>query len=78
MKKHGNFGLIIQGVYRIKLPENLEKSRMGYNYEEIFQFESEREKKRQEILASYRFRFTKDTVLILNILKPNVSFDPRT
>jgi hypothetical protein len=82
IKPNSDLGLIIQRVYRIKLPENpeksYEKSRMGYNYEEIFQFESEREKKRQEILASYRFRFTKDTVLILNILKPNVSFDPRT
>jgi len=79
---NSDLGLITQKAYNINLPKKLEnayeRSKKNYNYEEIFQYESDREKKRQEMLTAYRFRFTNDTVLILDILKPNVSFDPRT
>jgi hypothetical protein len=79
---NSDLGLIMRCVCKIELPENLDKSykksRNKYDYEGLYQYESDREKKRQEKLVAYRIRFTKDTTLILDIPKPNVSFDPRT
>jgi len=82
LKLNSNLGLIAQNLYNIQLPRNLkksyEKSKNKYTYPEILQFETSREKQRQEMLTAYRFKFTKDTVLIMDIPKPNVVFDPRT
>jgi hypothetical protein len=77
-----DLGSIIQDSYRIVLPSDLEKAfdkvKDSYNYEEIYLFEAEREKRRQEVLTAYRHKFTQDTILVLEIPKPNVAFDPRT
>jgi hypothetical protein len=77
-----DLGVRVQHSYNITIPEDLakayKKSRNLYNYDDIFRVESEREEKRQEVLTVYRNRFTRDTVLILDIPKPNVVFDPRT
>jgi hypothetical protein len=75
-----DLGLMVRTGYNIELPVNLksafEKSRSGYDYDNIFKFERNREDKRQEMLDVYRFRFTRDTVLTLYIANPNIVFNP--
>jgi hypothetical protein len=77
-----DLGEKVRQSYHITIPADTEKaykeSRDRYNYDEIFRFESEREAKRQEVLTAYRHRFTQDTILVLDIPRPNVAFDPRT
>jgi hypothetical protein len=77
-----DLGSLLQVSFKIKMPEDLkrayDRAKNRYDYEDICLFEADREKKRQEILAAYRHRFTQDTVLVLDIPKPNVAFDPRT
>ncbi len=77
-----DLGVRVQHSYNITIPEDLarayKKSRNRYNYDDIFRDESKREEKRQEVLTVYRNRFTRDTILVLDIPRPNVVFDPRT
>ncbi len=78
----GDLGAIMQESFGVVLPENLEKAynklKNRYNYEEIYRFEADREEKRQMILTGYRNRFTRDTILMLDVPNPKVMFDPRT
>ena len=77
-----DLGSMLQESFGIDLPENLEKAynkaKKQYNYEEIHRFEADREEKRQVILTGYRNRFTRDTILVLEVPRPKVMFDPRT
>jgi len=80
LKKSSDLGLMAKDINKINIPENLkkayEKSRNKYDFEDISQFETAREKKLREMLIAYRIKFTKDTVLVLDVPRPNVVFNP--
>lgn len=83
VKSNSDLGKILQTNYKIKLPEDLDKaykkSKANYDFKSILQYETDREKKQNEIINAYRYKFTKDTILTLNTHNPNnVVFNPNT
>ncbi|TVQ18270.1 MAG: hypothetical protein EA361_01615 [Bacteroidetes bacterium] len=70
---------MVQTHYNISLPEDLEKAykeaKHRFDFPQIWAYENQREQKRQEMLETYRIRFTRDTILTLEVPNPRIVFN---
>ena len=70
----------ISTQFNVQIPANLketiEKSRKEYYYQDIYNFEIERERKQKELLAKLETKFLKNPILILPVQSMNFRFSP--
>jgi hypothetical protein len=82
LKNNDDLGQLVQIAYNIEMPieisTTVELIKHNYSFSEISDFEQELKLKKDSILAKYSQIFLNDTVLILNLTKPNVGFNPNT
>ena len=75
-----DLGSLAQIHYNLDLPQDLEKAyreaKRHFDYPQIWEYESRREQNRQQILEAYRVKFTRDTILTLEVPSPRIVFNP--
>jgi hypothetical protein len=82
LKSSDDLGQLVQNAYNIEMPIDVSAAfeiiKHNYSLTEISDFEQKLKLEKDSILGKYRQIFLNDTVLILDLTKPNVGFNPNT
>lgn len=60
----------------VNLKETIEKNKKEYYYQDIYAFETERERKQKELLAKFEIKFQSNPTLTLPVISMNIRFSP--
>ena len=70
----------ISTQFNVQIPDNLKETieinRKEYYYQDIFDFETERERKQKELLAKLEIKFQSNPTLTLPFISMNIRFSP--
>lgn len=82
LKNSDDLGELVQVAYNIDMPIEIKTTfeiiKHNYSFSNIFDFEQQLKLEKDSVLVQYYQIFLKDTVLILNLSKPHIGFNPNT
>ncbi len=77
IKYDSDLGEMLRYEYNINLSDlSVEKSKNGYHFDEIYQYEYKRNQEREKITSQYSDKFIRGPILRLNLNHSQVSFNP--
>lgn len=80
LKANDDLGLLVKKAYKITncsdLNKTIETIKYKYNFDTIYNYELSLQLKKNIILNEYRDKFTNNKIIIINLEKPGIGFNP--